>query len=71
MVFVVCDIWGGLFRSYFLERNKINSSFKYTKNTKTNMVKIAVKEEWSTQSKLGVLGLVGSITVIIAVVLLD
>jgi hypothetical protein len=35
------------------------------------MVKIAVKEEWSTQSKLGVMGLIGSIVVIIAVVLLD
>lgn len=35
------------------------------------MVKISVKKGWSTQSKLGVMGLVGSIVLIIAVVLLD
>jgi len=35
------------------------------------MVKISIKEEWSMQSKLGVMGLIGSIVVIIAVVLLD
>jgi hypothetical protein len=35
------------------------------------MVKISVKKEWSTQSKLGIIGLVGSIMLIIVVVLLD
>lgn len=50
---------------------RINTSFKYPKYAKTNMVKISVKEEWNMKSKLGVLGLIGSIAVIIAVVLLD
>ena len=35
------------------------------------MVKISVKEGWSTNSKLAILGLIGSIVAIIAVVMLD
>ena len=49
----------------------LNTSFKYVENTQTNMVKISVKEEWNMKSKLAVMGLIGCIALIIAVVLLD
>jgi hypothetical protein len=35
------------------------------------MAKISIKKEWNLQSKLAIMGLIGSIAVIIAVVLLD
>jgi hypothetical protein len=34
-------------------------------------MKISVKKEWSTSSKLAIIGLIASIAMIIAVVLLD
>ena len=50
---------------------KINSSFKYSTDTKNNMVKISINKEWSMNGKLAVIGLIGSIAMIIAVVLLN
>lgn len=35
------------------------------------MVKISVKEGWSDKSKLAILGLVGSIALIVAVLMVD
>jgi hypothetical protein len=35
------------------------------------MVKISINEEWSMNSKLAVIGLIGSISVIILIFLLD
>jgi hypothetical protein len=35
------------------------------------MVKISINEEWNMKSKLAIIGLIGSISAIIAVVLLD
>ena len=60
-----------IFEIIFCKVLGMTSSFKYPIIVKINMVKISVKKGWSTQSKLGVMGLVGSIVLIIAVVLLD
>jgi hypothetical protein len=54
-----------------LGRIKNNRSFKYPTGVKNNMVKISINEGWSMNSKLAVIGLIGSIAVIIAVVLLN
>jgi len=50
---------------------RINDSFKYPTDTKNNMVKISINKEWSLNSKLAVIGLIGGIAMIIAVVLLN
>jgi len=45
--------------------------FQIADGTKNNMVKISINKEWSMNSKLAVIGLIGSIAMIIAVVLLN
>jgi hypothetical protein len=49
---------------------KTSTGFKYY-SYHNNIVKISVKDGWNAQSKLGLLGLAGSIAVIIVVFLID
>jgi hypothetical protein len=54
-----------------LGRIKNSSSFKYPTGVKNNMVKISINEGWGMNSKLAIIGLIGSIAMISAVVLLN
>ena len=50
---------------------KFNNLFNFIKNFKIVMVKVTVKEGWTDKSKLAIVGLIGGMLAIIAVIALD
>jgi hypothetical protein len=50
---------------------KFNNLFNFMKNFKTIMVKVTVKEGWTDKSKLAIIGMIGGMLAIIAVIALD
>jgi len=50
---------------------KIDNLFNFLKNSKNIMVKVTVKEGWTEKSKLAIIGMIGGILAIIAVIAFD
>ena len=55
----------------FFGKDEYYQFFQISDGTKNNMVKISINKGWSMNGKLAVIGLIASIAIIIAVVLLN